>query len=126
MAVKTEFKILSLREDLALVPFGNLPDYEPLWILQNFKESDATSEDIDEECLLSLTEKQIDGLGLSIGHSITLQKLVKNLIVDNTSARKNDNSSIYKDIDDVTYVDENLNGSQADPLTKSDVYCTDS
>ncbi|KZS09147.1 Uncharacterized protein APZ42_026700 [Daphnia magna] len=52
-------------------------------------------EDIDEECLLSLTEKQIDGLGLSIGHSITLQKLVKNLIVDNTSARKNDNSSVF-------------------------------
>ncbi|KAK4006484.1 hypothetical protein OUZ56_011638 [Daphnia magna] len=85
-------------------------------------------EDIAGECLLSLTEKQIDDLSLSIDHSIKLQKLVKNLIVENATSisRKNNNSSAFcandtiielQDIDNITYVNENITDAQADPLS---------
>jgi hypothetical protein len=45
----------------------------------------SSEQDIDGECLISLTEKQIDALKLSIGHSAKLQKLVTNLNVENVN-----------------------------------------
>ncbi len=45
----------------------------------------SSEQDIDGECLMSLTEKQIDALKLSIGHSAKLQKLVTNLNVENVN-----------------------------------------
>lgn len=37
-----QVETLSLPENLVLIKFETLPDCEPLWILQNFKEGDAT------------------------------------------------------------------------------------
>ncbi|KZR97336.1 Uncharacterized protein APZ42_007855, partial [Daphnia magna] len=89
-------------------------------------------EDIDGECLLSLTEKQIDGLNLSIGHSIKLQKLLKNLVVESASAilRKSVNHSgicandsvmdFEERNDDLISVIEKLTEVAADPLSNSE------
>jgi hypothetical protein len=36
----------------------------------------SSEQDFDGECMMSLTEKQIDALKLSIGHSVKLQNLL--------------------------------------------------
>lgn len=92
-----------------------------------------SGEDIDGECLLSLTEKQIDGLNLSISHTIKLQKLVKNLVVESASAilRKsvkhsglcaNDSVMDFEERnDDLISAIEKLTEVAADPLSNSEV-----
>jgi hypothetical protein len=45
----------------------------------------SPEQDIDGECLMSLTEKQIDALRLSISDSAKLQKLVTNSNVENVN-----------------------------------------
>ncbi|KZR98706.1 Uncharacterized protein APZ42_005751, partial [Daphnia magna] len=92
-----------------------------------------SGEDIDGECLLSLTEKQIDGLSLSIDHSIKLQKLVKNLVVESVSAilRKSVNHSglcandsvmeFEERNDDLISAIEKFTEVAADPLSNSKV-----
>ncbi|KAK4007154.1 hypothetical protein OUZ56_012316 [Daphnia magna] len=97
-----------------------------------YPEFGLVREDIDGECLLSLTEKQIDGLNLSIGHSIKLQKLVKNLVVESASAifRKSVNHSgicandsvmdFEERNDDLIFVIGKLTEVAADPLSNSE------
>ncbi|EFX75917.1 hypothetical protein DAPPUDRAFT_249728 [Daphnia pulex] len=67
-------------------------------------------EDIDGECLMSLSEKQIEALKLSIGHAAKLQKLVNSFNIENINAQPPNLIGSQKPVDSIG------NDLQDDPM----------